>query len=572
MLNTERLCPGCMTDNGGESPCPICGYDASQPVSSAVLPIRFVLNNRYMTGRVLSSNGEGITYIGWDNNTDTAVHIREYFPQGMALRNPDRTVSILPEYKFSFNEGLVEFIDLGKNLMNGEFPSIVPVLATFEENGTAYQITQVIQSISLEDFLLRNGGNLKWEQARPFFLPLIDTLGALHSAGIIHGGISPETIIVGRDGKLRFSGISIRKLRDSSSDLEAELFDGYSAAEQYGTPELNINESTDVYALSAVLFRVLIGTVPPVATSRLEKDSLSIPARFAEELPRQVLVSLANGMQILSAKRTSSVEAFKNELVYGETAEQERINAHNRTSSADTTAKKSNGKTKKSSSGAKYAIISALCTALVFCILGGIGVWVFRDELFKQDNVPLNTSSDFENSSDGPQIGDYDSEVVDSVKLYDVPNLLGKYYSQIEDNDEYEKFKFVIHGKSFSDKYPRGAICAQSISAGTGVAKNTTIQLTISLGPKEFKIANVLGFTKEEAIIELLKQGFLYDNIIVEESYDSSKQPGCVIEQSPKENIKTNAESEVRLYVNSYTGEEESDEESEPSDSDSWFN
>ena len=29
MINTERLCPGCMNDNGGEKICPICGYDSA---------------------------------------------------------------------------------------------------------------------------------------------------------------------------------------------------------------------------------------------------------------------------------------------------------------------------------------------------------------------------------------------------------------------------------------------------------------------------------------------------------------------------------------------------------------
>lgn len=554
MLNTDRLCPGCMTDIDGEFPCAICGFDAAQSNSEEFLPIRFTLNDRYMIGRATVSDGEGVTYIGWDTATDTAVHVREYFPSKMSQRNPDRTVSIIPDRKFSFNEGLMDFLELGKKISNGEFPAVIPVLSVFEENGTAYTVSPVIQSITLEDFLVRNGGSLKWEQARPLFLPLIDTLAALHAAGIIVGGISPQTIVVGRDGKMRLSQISILKLRDNASGFETALFSGYSAAEQYSIPELEINESTDVYALSATLFRVLIGTVPPDALSRLEKDSLSIPARFAEELPRQVLVSLANGTQVSQSKRTANIETFKNELVYGETAEQERLNSKNRS-----TAAVSNGKgkaKKKGSSAAKSAIISSLCTALVFVIIAGIAVWVFRDQLFPKDDVALNTSSDFATPSGGPQLGDYDSEVVNSVKSYEVPELIGKYYSQIEDIEDYDKFKFVIQGKTYSDKYPRGAICAQSIAAGTGVVKNTTIQLTISLGSKEFKIANVTGFTKEEAIIELMKQGFLYENIIVEESYDRSEPSGVVLEQSPEAKEKVNAEAVIRIYINTYTEED----------------
>ena len=32
MINTERLCLGCMNDSGGEQICPICGYDSASQI------------------------------------------------------------------------------------------------------------------------------------------------------------------------------------------------------------------------------------------------------------------------------------------------------------------------------------------------------------------------------------------------------------------------------------------------------------------------------------------------------------------------------------------------------------
>ena len=558
MLNTERLCPACMNDNGGEKICPLCGFDSSEKNPETTLPIGFRLDGRFVIGKALSIDGEGITYIAWDGSTDTAVHIKEYFPKDTAIRNPDFTVSMPADRKFAYNEGLMEFIELGRSLLHSELPSVIPVITVFEENGTAYTSRTVIQSIPLTDFLERNGGRLRWEQARPLFLPLIDTIASLHKEGIVLGGISPDTVMVGRDGKLRLGYINIRRLHDSASDFATELFDGYSAAEQYGIPEMQISEASDVYALSAVLFRVLIGNTPPEATSRLQKDTLTIPAHFAEELPRQVLVSLANGMQAHPSKRTATIESFKNELVYGETAESLRASNQKRNATQNAVAAKGSKK-KKETSSAKYAIISAAITASVFLVIGALVLWMFRDTIFPSDDIEYNTSSDFITQSGGPQIGDYDSELVDSVKLYEVPNLIGTYFSQIEDIEDYEKFKFVIQGKSYSDKYPKGQICAQSVAAGTGVVKETTINVTISLGPKEFKIANVIGLTEEKAKIELLKQGFLYENIYVDEAYDADGLPGVVLEQTPEYNTKTTAEAEVHIYVNTYTGEDEED-------------
>ena len=65
----------------------------------------------------------------------------------------------------------------------------------------------------MAEFLQRNGGTLKWEQERPLFLPLIDTLKGMNDIGVINGGISCVTVLVGIDGKLRISGYSVKRLR-----------------------------------------------------------------------------------------------------------------------------------------------------------------------------------------------------------------------------------------------------------------------------------------------------------------------------------------------------------------------
>ena len=56
--------------------------------------------------------------------------------------------------------------------------------------------------------------------------------------------------------------------------------------------------------------------------------------------------------------------------------------------------------------------------------------------------------------------------------MYEVPNLTGKFYYQLEDIDNYERFKFSIKGKEYSDKFERGMICAQTVAEGTAVQKD----------------------------------------------------------------------------------------------------
>ena len=67
MVDLHTLCMGCMGNNEGRDVCPHCGYEeAMRPQPEDCLPLRTLLQNRYLVGRLLERNGEGIGYIGYD--------------------------------------------------------------------------------------------------------------------------------------------------------------------------------------------------------------------------------------------------------------------------------------------------------------------------------------------------------------------------------------------------------------------------------------------------------------------------------------------------------------------------
>lgn len=546
MINTENLCMGCMNEKNGEQICPICGYDSSLANHSQALPVKSIIDNRYIVGKTLSVNGEGITYIGWDLRNDASVKIKEYFPLEIAQRNPDSTVSIVPNEKYIFNEGLLEFLEIGKTVMLKDLPALQEVEDVFEANGTAYTVYQNIKGITLSDFLNRNGGVLKWEQARALLLPLIDTIKGMNDLGIVHKGISPETVIVGRDGKLRITDYSINRLRVAESGVEPELYDGYAAIEQYASG-MKTGAYTDVYGLCATLFKVFIGNDIPKATVRAQDESLSIPARFAEELPRHVLAAMANGLKVNPDERTPDIETLKNELVYGEIVESNSV-------SAPVKASVSEKKEKSGKNGAKYIVLSAGITVAVFLIIGLIlyfAVFKGNDDKNKDNNQSAVVITPSEEDS-APTVYEDIPE-----KTYEVPNYLGKTYAEAMENDATENFTVKIkNSKVYSDKYARGQICKQSVKAGSNVKRETKIEFTISLGSKEFKMPNVVGLDEQTAKLELLKAGFLYQNIEVLEKYDENSEPNVILEQTPEYSKKVNADMVIKIYKNTYIGDE----------------
>lgn len=559
MLNTDRLCPGCMKDNSSESVCSACGYDSQKGNPPDKLPARFIIRDRYFVGKVLYSDLSSAVYLGFDIIENKTVNIKEYFPSLIAQRNPDKTVFVVRDNQFVFSEGLMEFIEINKKLIDFPLSSLPATYAVFEENSTAYAICEPVTGISLKSFLKRNGGFLRWEQVRPLVLPLIDTIKALHDISVTHGSISPDTVFVCRDGKLRLIGIPVNAVKSKRSDgeisLGTQLYDGYSAAEQYGIIDSDIGKYTDVYGICATIFTALIGTVPPPANERIKADSLSVPSHFADELPRQVLVSLANGMQVKPEGRTQDIETLKNELIYGETKENAR-KSQRAAAKNNTSAKTPSDEKTQKSSGLKYAAIASGITAGLFVIMAVVLIFtVFKDQIFKKE---INDNNSVPSMPETASIGDIDSDAIESKVLYPVPDLRGKRYSEIANSDECKHLKVVIKTKEYSSEYERGEICSQSIQAGESAEHGALLELTISLGSMEFRMPDVSGLSKEQAMIELLKLGLLYDNIDVTDEFDSESIPAIVLRQEPARGETITAESKVIIFVNSYKGEDNS--------------
>lgn len=542
MLTFEKLCMGCMNDNGGEDTCPICGHVAGTQNPKGTLPIKTRIHGRYFVGKAIEANGEGITYIGWDNDENNIVNIREFFPTPLAKRNDDLSVGMNEGNEYLFNAALLDFIELGKKLQSISLAAVPEVCDIIECNGTAHIITKSVSGITLREFLLRNGGTLSWEQARPLFMPLISIITSLHKEGIIHGGISPETVIIGRDGKLRLTGFSIAQLRKSNSPINSQIFPGYAAIEQYGDTEEQITAATDVYGFASTLFRVLIGSVLPEASDRITDDKMSIPAKVAEALPQAVLVSLANALQILFENRTKTMEDFKIDIAPAIDSTSSFVAGEVKPLKEKTAEKL--GAVKEKTSAKKYAIIAASITAGIFLILALI-LWLIIGKPFAKDDpepeIPVSSSqvSEVEPSSSTPSST--------GEKLLSVPDFTNLNLTFEEICNQYPDFKYEILGKKYASK-SAGIVVAQDIKAGSEVKRDTTIYLTISLGPETISMPDLKGKTQQEAIIELYKKGFLYHNITFYEIEDSDVDYHCVVKTDPAQGSTVSVDSTIKVY------------------------
>lgn len=551
MQNVENLCLGCMKDNGGADTCPFCGYHDDHLQTAPFMPPKAWLEDRYFVGKLIDNDGEGATYMGWDNTLQAPIYIREFLPTEMIDRKIDALpITVKPEYATSFETHLKEFLELSRALARmRDLPAVIPVYDIFEANGTGYRISEYAESITFEEFLKRNGNVLTFEQTRSLLMPPLGTLSALHNAGIIHGGISPKTLIITRDGKVKFSGFAITALRDTRSDLRSRLFSGYSAIEQYGF-EGRKGPQTDIYAFAAVIYRALVGGDPPEATKRASNDSLTIPASVAGSIPRHALVALANSLQVMPGDRISSADELRNEFSSAAPASAIAEDL------ADDEPEEIEEKSSKGKS-VTYTLIAMIITVIVL----GVALYFLNAKLHifgSKEEVVSDVSAI---STEEPL------SYVDTGMTIKVKDITGTKYT-----DAVLKYGSIynlsVSEKKYSTNYAAGEIMEQSVAEGTDVPadKKADITVVVSLGPSTVTIPDLSGKSYEEAALQLVSLGFSPANISKVEKYSDSVKYGKVIEVEPASGTKDyDVNMQVKIYVSNTP--ESSAPESKPSTS-----
>lgn len=524
MINTDELCMSCMREIGDEKQCPYCGFHADSPQIAPYLPIRSTISNRYLVGKLLDYNGDGASYMGWDLSTKSAVVIREFMPDAIATRKMGKTeISPLPGKKEVYYDCLQSFTELWRKLMRlTGLSALVEVFDIIEENNTAYAIEEFVGGITLREYLLRTPtGYISWEKARPLFMPVLSTLGNLHTSGIIHRGISPTTLMIAPDGKLRITGFSINRVRSAKSELNPQLFAGYAAVEQYGFDGQQ-GPWTDIYAFAAVLYRALIGSDPIDATSRVTNDKLMIPGKFAEQLPAYVINGLINALQIYPEDRTRNVEQCRAELSASPSAavqwDDSPTQMMPRESSKvpnDFLDGKDDGayapEKKDKKEGKKTAAIVIISILVIIAALViGIGA--------------MNSGGEDETTTDPGVSADNSGYVV-------VPELKGWLYTDRQAQLG-AIFNFSLKYE-FSEEFEEGQIISQYPESGEKVARGSTISVIVSKGPKSIQLINVVGLQYEEAKQKLEEIGFTVVKASKPVDNDGSHAENSVYRMSP---------------------------------------
>ena len=504
------LCPHCLSRvEPGKDRCPFCDKSLRNSNPPGTLPFASLLAGRYTVGRHIFTDGEGVMYAALENSGGVRVILKEYFPVTLS-EGRDAAGSILPKEgkEVLFKTTRMDFADLYRSIMRiTPATGLAAVLDVVEANNTVYAVLEQVGGETLSHYLSEHPGCIPAAQSRSMMQAVMEGVAALHKAGLVHRGISPENILLTGGGTARLCGYGTLGLRTEGGELKSQLYEGYSAPEQYSAAEFE-GRYTDVYGLAAVFYRLVTGQAPVSARQRLVSDSLPAARQLEPSVPGHVSAVLEGALELDPAQRIQNVPELMGALMSERAAE-----------SLSHPTGREWAVSGKSLLAGSLVVIAVLFALLLWSILG------------RESGQPVTSTSQ-----------PASSETPEAVL---VPDFTGYTYSQLQSDPQFSaNYRFAITAQEYSSDYAQGVVIRQTPEEGTTTTETQPlIELVISKGPEKVEMPNIIGFTRESAEKELAASNIKASFFMIENSGDYASD--CV--------VRTDVEAGTFIDVNEVT-------------------
>lgn len=405
-------------------------------------------------------------------------------------------------------------------------PNIVAVYDVSRSDDLEYIVMELIDGISLKQYMQKKGNKLNWREALHFITQIVKGLGHAHSRGIIHRDIKPHNIMVLRDGSVKVADFGIARLASAGhSTLTQETL----GSVHYISPEQargsHIDARSDLYSAGVVLYEMLTGRLPfegdsPVSVAIQHINSIPLSPRelnpeIPEALERITMKAMASNMDRRyenAAAMLGDLEEFrKNPSINFEyTAEDLKLPVGDSAVGVEKTRKVAvgtmtggNDRTQQGSGvrrtgrrgtdrngeraiddsdddkGEVWPVLAAIAAILLFT--GGVFFVLFNSVI-----RPM-----FQTTPD-----------------YIIPDLVGQVYSEVaEDKERLGEFTVSITEQIASEE-PEGTILRQSPVADTTTKDpKAQISLIVSSGPEIIVMPKVDGMEYHKALVMLQNLG-----------------------------------------------------------------
>jgi hypothetical protein len=193
-------------------------------------------------------------------------------------------------------------------------PNIVGIYEVDEADGTPYIAMELVEGTTLRTWMERDGARERLDVVR-MFLAVGEGLLAAHEAGIVHGDLKPDNVLVGRDGRPRIVDFGLSRVGGTEGAPDGVAgTPGYMAPEQWRGQAAD--ERSDQYGYCVALFEALYLRRPFQGASMAELQRRVLEGEPEPVLPEQQVeqelhAAILRGLAVDPAARWPSM----NELV-----------------------------------------------------------------------------------------------------------------------------------------------------------------------------------------------------------------------------------------------------------------
>lgn len=260
----------------------------------------------YVLGRRLGAGGMGAVYETHVNGRNVAIKVP--YCETLESHNAGRRFR---------DEGIAGSII--------EHPNVVRVYEHGESAGIPYVVMEQVDGERLCAKVAREGG-ISLRRAATIVGQILNGLAALHAAGIVHGDVKSDNVLVGDDGLVKLIDFGL-----AHPDLEGRptlprTRDVVSGTPDYMAPEVirgaDSTAASDTYAAGVILYELVTGVTPFAGGSSTEivnrhlREPVLPPSlrRPDREVPPILERIIMRALEKDPAKRFASAASFASAL------------------------------------------------------------------------------------------------------------------------------------------------------------------------------------------------------------------------------------------------------------------